>query len=148
MFNIDNVIASQVNPHIFPVLHIQNFLNKKRLQRGNGKGNTLLRWILYSLEYIYTEITHWLAVLRFTAVANIFKQNYYGDMTVLPSWSLLLKMNKLLTNPTGDFILYLIIMGIKQFWEYSGDYLEYQLFLEFEVNSYLDKIEKEEDDSA
>lgn len=57
-------------------------------------------------------------------------------------------MNKLLTNPTGDFILYLIIMGIKQFWEYSGDYLEYQLFLEFEVNSYLDKIEKEEDDSA
>ncbi|KAL6936589.1 hypothetical protein ACO0R3_000188 [Hanseniaspora guilliermondii] len=146
MFNIDNVIASQVNPHIFPVLHIQNFLNKKRLQRGNGKGNTLLRWILYFLEYIYTEITHWLAVLRFTAVANIFKQNYYGDMTVLPNWSLLLKMNKLLTNPTGDFILYLIIMGIKQFWEYSGDYLEYQLFLEFEVNSYLDKIENEDGD--
>ncbi|KAF0268034.1 hypothetical protein FOG48_02897 [Hanseniaspora uvarum] len=147
MFNIDNVIASQVNPHIFPVLHIQNFLNKKRLQRGNGKGNTLLRWILYFLEYVYTELTHWLAVLRFTAVANIFKQNYYGDMTVLPNWSLLFKMNNLLTNPTGDFILYLIVMGIKQFWEYSGDYLEYQLFLEFEVAKYLEKIDNHENES-
>lgn len=137
MFNIDNVIASQVNPHIFPILHLQNYLNKKRLQKRNG--NTYVQWLLASLEYLYTEIIHWLALLRFTSIENIFKQNYYGDMTVLPSWSLLFHMNKLLANPNGDFILYLIVLGIKQFWFYSGDFLEYQLFLEFEVDSWLQK---------
>ncbi|XBW38582.1 hypothetical protein QEN19_004171 [Hanseniaspora menglaensis] len=137
MFNIDNVIASQVNPHIFPILHIQNFLNKKRLQKRNG--NSYVRWLLASLEYLYTEIIHWLYLLRFTSIENIFKQNYYGDMTVLPSWSLLLRLNNLLTNPDGDFIIYLVVLGIKQFWFYSGDFLEYQLFLEFEVDSWLKK---------
>ena len=139
MFNIDNVIASQVNPHIFPILHIQNYLNKKRLQKRNG--NSYVRWLLSVLEYFYTEIIHWLSLLRFTSIENIFKQNYYGDMTVLPSWSLLFYMNKLLANPDGDFILYLIVLGIKQFWFYSGDFMEFQLFLEFELDSWIEKCE-------
>ncbi|OBA28302.1 patatin-domain-containing protein [Hanseniaspora valbyensis NRRL Y-1626] len=139
MFNIDNVIASQVNPHIFPILHIQNYLNKKRLQKRNG--NSYVRWLLSVLEYFYTEIIHWLSLLRFTSIENIFKQNYYGDMTVLPSWSLLFHMNKLLANPDGDFILYLIVLGIKQFWFYSGDFMEFQLFLEFELDSWIEKCE-------
>ena len=121
MFNVDHIIAVQVNPHVVPVLKISIS------SVGGDVENELSFKLKQSLNNVYdfvvSEAIHYLQLLNemdiYKNLANktvsLLSQRYSGDITILPEykWQDFLKI---LRNPNYDFLLEFICRGAKASW--------------------------------
>lgn len=121
MFNVDHIIACQVNPHVVPMLKISvtsiggDFEHELSYKVKNLCNNVY--------NFVTAEVIHYLRILH---EVNIYKnlssklisiliQNYSGDITILPDYKLA-DFLKIFENPTTDFLLDFVIRGARSSW--------------------------------
>lgn len=121
MFNVDHIIAVQVNPHVVPVLKV-SISNV-----GGDVENELSYKLKQSLNNVYdfvvSEAIHYLQLLNemdiYKNLANktvsLLSQRYSGDITILPEYKWQ-DFTKILTNPSHEFLLEFICRGAKASW--------------------------------
>ncbi|CCE63878.1 hypothetical protein TPHA_0G00420 [Tetrapisispora phaffii CBS 4417] len=122
MFNVDHIIACQVNIHVFPMLkmslscvggNIQDEISAKFKQK------------LGTMYYFFTEeLIHYLEIgceigmakNLLTKLRSVLSQQYSGDITILPNIDMLFRINELLANPSKEFILRETVNGARATW--------------------------------
>ncbi|CCG23488.1 patatin-like phospholipase [Candida orthopsilosis Co 90-125] len=121
MFNVDHIIAVQVNPHVVPVLKVSIS------SVGGDVENELSFKLKQSLNNVYdfvvSEAIHYLQLLNemdiYKNLANktvsLLSQRYSGDITILPEYKWQ-DFTKILRNPSHDFLLEFICRGAKASW--------------------------------
>lgn len=122
MFNIDHIIACQVNFHVYPLLkfsvncvggEVENELTAKFKKHLNN---------IY--DYVTDEIVHYLEVGSemgiapnvLTKLRSVLSQQYSGNVTIMPNMDMLLKSGELLQNPTQEFLLHETVFGARATW--------------------------------
>ena len=121
MFNVNHIIASQVNPHVAPLLRISNSSSA-----GVVKNELIYRFQIFltsCYNFITSEIIHYLKmaaelnVQRTVAqkLITLFSQQYSGDITIVPDFSSEDYL-KIFENPSPEFLLDFITRGVKASW--------------------------------
>ena len=122
MFNVDHIIACQVNIHVVPFLklsvscvggEIEDEFNARLRQNLGKMYNFLSNEMIHILE-IGSEMG--IATNALTKLRSVLSQQYSGDITILPDMGMLLRINELLSNPTRDFLLREITNGARATW--------------------------------
>ncbi|SCU77531.1 LADA_0A00936g1_1 [Lachancea dasiensis] len=122
MFNVDHIIACQVNLHVFPFLkmsvscvggEIEDEFSARFRQNLSSVYNFVSNEIIHVLELV-TELG--VATNVLTKFRSILSQQYSGDITILPDMNMLLRMNELLANPSTDFLLRETVNGARATW--------------------------------
>ncbi|KAF6012801.1 hypothetical protein HII12_002323 [Brettanomyces bruxellensis] len=121
MFNVNHVIASQVNPHILPLVRFSMECEQPR--RRNSLGLMFKRLVKKTFKVTCWEISHYLDVLTeigifpniSTKLKQLITQPYSGDITILPEIKLD-SLSSLFANPTADFFWNCIIGGARATW--------------------------------
>ncbi|ODV84736.1 hypothetical protein CANARDRAFT_200364, partial [[Candida] arabinofermentans NRRL YB-2248] len=121
MFNVNHVIACQVNPHVVPFL-------KMSIQCVGGEiENEYSARFKQFLNQVYglisTEAMHYLEVASELGIATnictkiraVLAQSYSGDITILPELRMH-ELNKLLANPSPEFLLDAVVRGARATW--------------------------------
>ncbi|KAI5959091.1 TGL5 [Candida pseudojiufengensis] len=121
MFNVDHIIAVQVNPHVVPVLKIS-------VSNIGGEVENELSYKLKHLlnnvyDFVSSEAIHYLQLMSeldisknlSNKIISILSQNYSGDITILPEYKVT-DFTKLFENPNPDFLLDFICRGAKASW--------------------------------
>lgn len=121
MFNVDHIIAVQVNPHVSPVLSVSvssvggqvdsEFSEAIRVLLNNG------------YDFITNEIIHCLQILHemniyqnlTSKLISLLSQQYSGDITILPRLEMA-DFLKVFQNPTPQFMLDFILKGARASW--------------------------------
>ncbi|KAK6458688.1 acyl transferase/acyl hydrolase/lysophospholipase [Scheffersomyces xylosifermentans] len=121
MFNVDHIIAVQVNPHVVPVLKVAVS------NVGGNVENELSYKFKHFLNNVYDfvscEIVHYLQILNTMDIyknlsnklISVLSQKYSGDITILPDFKIQ-DFTKIFKNPTPEFLLDFIIRGAKASW--------------------------------
>ncbi|KAG7834568.1 hypothetical protein KL943_002952 [Ogataea angusta] len=121
MFNVNHVIACQVNPHVVPFLkmsvqcvggEIENEYSAKLKQILN---NTCELLTAEAIHYFELAAELGVATNFSTKMRQILSQPYSGDITILPEIRFN-EMNKLLVNPTPEFLLDALVRGARATW--------------------------------
>lgn len=122
MFNVDHIIACQVNPHVVPFLKLSNTCVGGEIETEySAKFKTKLGQI-YDLWS--AEVTHYLQMGAEIGVArnlctklkSVLSQQYSGDITILPDLKEVSQLNKLLANPTPEYLLHCTMKGARATW--------------------------------
>ncbi|SCU83418.1 LAMI_0C03136g1_1 [Lachancea mirantina] len=122
MFNVDHIIACQVNIHVFPFLkmsvscvggEIEDEFSARLRQNLSSVYEFLVNEIIHVLE-LGTELG--LATNFLTKFRSILSQQYSGDITILPEIGMLFRMNELLANPSKEFLLRETVNGARATW--------------------------------
>ncbi|CCF59437.1 hypothetical protein KAFR_0H00280 [Kazachstania africana CBS 2517] len=122
MFNIDHIIACQVNIHVYPFLklslscvggEIEDEFSARLRQNLTKVYNFMANEVIHALE-IGSELG--IAKNTLTKLRSVLSQQYSGDVTILPEMKTLLRVNELLTNPTKEFLLREITNGARATW--------------------------------
>ena len=122
MFNVDHIIACQVNIHVFPFLklslscvggEIEDELSA-RLKRNLTKMYNFMADEMIHLFEIGCEIG--IAKSTLTKLRSVLSQQYSGDITILPDMNTLLRFKQLLSNPSKEFLLREITNGARATW--------------------------------
>ncbi|CEP60752.1 uncharacterized protein LALA0_S01e18140g [Lachancea lanzarotensis] len=122
MFNVDHIIACQVNLHVFPILkmsvscvggEIEDEFSARFRQNLSSVYNFVSNEIIHVLE-IVTELG--IATNVLTKFRSILSQQYSGDITILPDIKMLFRLNELLANPSTDFLLRETVNGARATW--------------------------------
>lgn len=122
MFNIDHIIACQVNPHVFPLLklsvscvggEIQNELSAKFKQHLSNVFKYMTSEVIHGLDML-SELG--IATNVMTKLASVLSQQYSGDITILPDVSMLNQFHELLRNPSRSFLLRETTLGARATW--------------------------------
>lgn len=108
LFNVNNFIVSQTNPHVLPLITRENYNdNKKFYIKETGK--------FYALKilktFLYDELNLRLTQLSSLGILpapleffhKLFKQQYHGDVTICPVPTIKDYL-KVLKNPTKEMI--------------------------------------------
>lgn len=121
MFNVDHIIAVQINPHVSPIL---------RFSVGSFSGpldNDLreaVRGILNNCyDFVTSEIIHYLQVIHEMDVSknlamkaiSLLSQQYSGDVTILPDLHFT-DFTKVFENPEPEFLLDFLLRGARACW--------------------------------
>lgn len=121
MFNVDHIIAVQVNPHVSPIL---------KIALGNIGGaldsefrNTMRGLMNDCYDFVTNEMIHYLQVLHelnlyknlTLKAVSILSQKYSGDITILPELNVK-DFLKIFQNPTPEFLLEFILKGARAAW--------------------------------
>ncbi|CDK29944.1 unnamed protein product [Kuraishia capsulata CBS 1993] len=121
MFNVDHIIACQVNPHIAPWLkmsiecvggEMENEVSakiKRMLNRTYGF------WVDEAMHYLEVCNEIGIATNLCTKLISVVSQKYSGDITILPDLRVL-EYTKVLKNPTPEFILDATVRGARATW--------------------------------
>lgn len=121
MFNVDHIIAVQVNPHVVPILRVSVS------NIGGQVENDLIYKMKHLLNNVYDfvscEAIHYLQLLNELDVyknlsnkmISILSQNYSGDITIIPEYKMSDFVN-LFENPDTEFMLDFICRGAKVSW--------------------------------
>ncbi|KAF3909228.1 hypothetical protein ABW20_dc0103548 [Dactylellina cionopaga] len=122
MFNVNHFIVSQVNPHVIP------FLEKEPTQplqheAGEESRNGYDAWKSTFVSLAMGEALHRINVLAemgifttsLTKAKSILSQKYAGDITIFPEVPLV-DLQKLIKNPTPEFMLDAGLKGEKASW--------------------------------
>ncbi|KAF3938768.1 hypothetical protein ABW19_dt0201131 [Dactylella cylindrospora] len=122
MFNVNHFIVSQVNPHVVP------FLEKEPLQpihsESSGDSRTGYEaWKSTFVSLAMGEALHRINVLAemgifttsLTKAKSILSQKYAGDITIFPEVPLV-DLQKLIKNPTPEFMIEASLRGEKATW--------------------------------
>lgn len=122
MFNIDHIIACQVNVHVFPFLklslscvggEIEDEFSARLKQNLQKVYNFMANEVIHLLE-VGSEIG--IAKNTLTKFRSVLSQRYSGDITILPDMNTLFKIRELLSNPTKQFLLREITNGARATW--------------------------------
>ena len=121
MFNVDHIIAVQVNPHVVPVLKVS-------VSNVGGEIENELSYRFKHLlnnvyDFVSCEIIHYLQILNVVDVyknlsnklISVLSQNYSGDITILPDFKIQ-DFAKIFENPTPEFLLDFITRGARASW--------------------------------
>lgn len=121
MFNVDHIIACQVNPHVVPILK----LSTTSIVGGvENEFKTKFRIVLNDFyDFMIHEIIHYLQMLTelglyqnlSSKIIALISQQYSGDVTILPDYSIE-DFLKIFGNPTPTFILDFILRGARASW--------------------------------
>lgn len=143
MFNVNHVIACQVNPHITPLVK----LAADCLDVSNsGIPWAFKRYAFRLASFATQETIHYMDLLKeFGICENLAKkvkqmlmQSYSGDITILPD----IRTNEIdltLSNPTPSFIWECILKGARGTWP-KLSMIKDQLTLEFSMDHHISKI--------
>ncbi|AET39112.1 triacylglycerol lipase Ecym_4030 [Eremothecium cymbalariae DBVPG len=122
MFNVDHIIACQVNIHVFPFLklslscvggEVEDEFSARLKQNLSTVYNFMANEVIHMLE-VGTELG--LARNVFTKLRSVLSQQYSGDVTILPDLKMLLRIKDLLSNPTQEFLLRETVNGARATW--------------------------------
>ncbi|EPS42157.1 hypothetical protein H072_3978 [Dactylellina haptotyla CBS 200.50] len=122
MFNVNHFIVSQVNPHVVP------FLEKEPIQPLQHEGSSESQssyeaWKSTFVSLAMGEALHRINVLTemgifttsLTKAKSILSQKYAGDITIFPEVPLA-DLQKLIKNPTPEFMIEASLRGEKATW--------------------------------
>eukprot|EP00667_Euglena_gracilis_P004254 EG_transcript_4276 len=138
LFNINNIIVSQVNPHVIPFLD--------RRTPGTQQGfrtrtwNTAYRLVCSELKHLTLQ-AHRLGLVpsALGPIVKILDQNYTGGhINILPVRSVA-EVLVSLQNPTAEFMEHCITEGQRSTWPYLTK-IRYQTRLEHTLDTCFDKI--------
>lgn len=121
MFNVNHIIASQVNPHVAPLLKISNSSSAGEVR--NELTYKFQIFLTSCYNFITSEVIHY---LKMAAELNIqrnlaqklitlFSQQYSGDITIVPDFNYEDYL-KIFENPSPGFLLDFITRGVKASW--------------------------------
>jgi TAG lipase/steryl ester hydrolase/phospholipase A2/LPA acyltransferase len=122
MFNVNQFIVSQVNPHVVPFLAKDEQIVPGQLHQ-NAASQDRREW-LDNLTCMAKEESlhrmHFLAELGvfpnlLTKILSVMSQKYSGDINILPEISLT-DLPLMLKNPTPDFMLRNCLIGERATW--------------------------------
>ncbi|CCK72821.1 triacylglycerol lipase KNAG_0L02020 [Huiozyma naganishii CBS 8797] len=122
MFNVDHIIACQVNPHVFPLLktsnscvggQVQNRLSTMFKSTMTDLYKTVSNELIYMLE-MSGELG--IAPVVMAKMRSVLSQKYTGNITILPDLNMLLKFDELLKNPSRTFLLEETTLGARATW--------------------------------
>lgn len=121
MFNVDHIIAVQVNPHVSPVLNVS--VGSIGGKADSELANTLRQVANDCYDFVQSEIIHYLQVLHelniyknlTSKMISLLTQKYSGDITILPELDVPDYLS-LFSNPTPEFLLNFIIKGARASW--------------------------------
>ncbi|EDO15629.1 hypothetical protein Kpol_489p10 [Vanderwaltozyma polyspora DSM 70294] len=122
MFNVDHIIACQVNPHVFPFLKfalscvggdIEDEFSARFKQNISSIYSFLSNELIHMLE-MGSELG--IAKNVLTKFRSVLSQQYSGDITILPDMKMLLRMNEILINPSTEFLLRETTNGARATW--------------------------------
>ncbi|AAS52151.2 ADR231Cp [Eremothecium gossypii ATCC 10895] len=122
MFNVDHIIACQVNIHAFPFLklslscvggEVEDEFSARLKQNLSTVYNFVVNEVIHLLE-LGTELG--IARNLFTKMRSVLSQQYSGDITILPDLKMLLRIKELLANPTQEFLLRETVNGARATW--------------------------------
>lgn len=122
MFNVDHIIACQVNIHAVPFLklsvscvggEIEDEFSARFKQNLGKMYNFISNEMIHVFE-VGSEMG--IATNTLTKLRSVLSQQYSGDITILPDMGMLLRINELLSNPTRDFLLREITNGARATW--------------------------------
>lgn len=138
MFNVDHIIACQVNPHVVPFL-------KMSVECVGGEveteiGARIKRILSSAYDLWANEIMHYLELFAEAGLApnlctrlrSLFAQKYSGNVTILPKWKFN-EMPKVLANPTPDFIFDALARGARATWP-KVTFIKNQCSVEFGID--------------
>ncbi|CAI4996589.1 CPS_HP_G0076650.mRNA.1.CDS.1 [Saccharomyces cerevisiae] len=122
MFNVDHIIACQVNIHVFPLLKFSNTcvggeIEKEITARFRNQVKKIFK--IFSDETI-----HFLDILKelefhpylMTKLKHLFLQQYSGNVTILPDLSMVGQFHEVLKNPSQLFLLHQTTLGARATW--------------------------------
>lgn len=122
MFNIDHIIACQVNIHVFPILklslscvggEIEDEFSARLKKNLTRVYNFMANEMIHMFE-IGCEIG--IAKNTLTKLRSVLSQQYSGDITILPDLNAMFRFKQLLANPTKEIILREITNGARATW--------------------------------
>lgn len=122
MFNVDHIIACQVNIHAVPFLklsvscvggEIEDEFSARFKQNLGKMYNFISNEMIHAFE-VGSEMG--IATNTLTKLRSVLSQQYSGDITILPDMGMLFRINELLSNPTRDFLLREITNGARATW--------------------------------
>ncbi|KAL6950811.1 Lipase 4 [Hanseniaspora vineae] len=122
MFNVDHIIACQVNIHIFPLLKLSvSCVGGEIEDEWSAKFKYKLNKIS---KYVVDEVIHLLDLTielgitpnLLTKFKSVFLQQYSGDITILPDMDILKLLPKMLSNPTRKFLVTQTVNGLHSTW--------------------------------
>ncbi|WPK23475.1 hypothetical protein PUMCH_000716 [Australozyma saopauloensis] len=121
MFNVDHIIAVQVNPHVLPVLKVS--VGSVGGKLDSDFANTLRNTMNNCYDFISSEIIHYLQVCHelniqknFTLkMISILTQRYSGNITILPELATI-DFLSLFSNPSPAFMMDFILKGARAAW--------------------------------
>lgn len=121
MFNVDHIIAVQVNPHISPVLKVSigavgGFMDSEL-------SNVVRSVVNDCYDFVVSELIHYLQVLNEMNVQknltskciSLLTQKYSGDVTILPDLAVT-DFLSIFSNPTPEFLFQFILKGARAAW--------------------------------
>lgn len=121
MFNVDHIIAVQVNPHVAPILSVSVASVGGRVDTEFSEAVRVL--LNNGYDFVTNEIIHCLQILHemniyqnlTSKLISLLSQQYSGDITILPrlEWCDFLKVFQ---NPTPQFMLDFILKGARASW--------------------------------
>lgn len=122
MFNIDHIIACQVNIHVFPFLKLS--LSCVGGEIEDEFSARLKQNLSHIYKFVSNEMIHLFELGSELGIAknlllklrSVLSQQYSGDITILPDMMTLYRINELLCNPTKEFILREITNGAQATW--------------------------------
>lgn len=122
MFNVDHVIACQVNVHIFPFLKLS--LSCVGGDIEDEFSARLKQGLSTVYKFMANEAIHALelgcefAVAKniLTKLRSVLSQQYSGDVTILPEMSQIFRLPELLANPSKGFLLRETVSGARATW--------------------------------
>lgn len=121
MFNVDHIIAVQVNPHVIPMLKVSVSSVGGEIE---NEFNTKIRDTLNNCyDFVTSEIIHYLLILSELNIhknlcgklITLLSQSYSGDVTILPDLTLS-DFLKIFENPTPEFLLDFTFRGARATW--------------------------------
>ena len=121
MFNVDHIIAVQVNPHVVPIMKVS--VSNIGGDVENDLSYKLKHLLNNAYDFVSCEAIHYLQLLTeldiqknlSNKLISILSQNYSGDITILPDFKVS-DFAKIFENPKPDFLLDFICRGAKAAW--------------------------------
>lgn len=121
MFNVDHIIACQVNPHVVPFLKMLVTCVGGEIE--NEVSSKLKNFLSNVYDFMLSEVIHYLEVLHEAGIGlnlstkfiSILLQQYLGDITILPDFNVK-DFTKIFENPTPAFLLECIVRGARALW--------------------------------
>lgn len=121
MFNVDHIIAVQINPHVSPILRLAVGSTSGKME---NEFNESIRNLLNNCyDFITCEIIHYLQIIHEMDVSknlamkaiSLLSQQYSGDITILPELNFS-DFPKVFENPNPEFLIDFLLRGARACW--------------------------------
>lgn len=145
MFNVDHIIACQVNPHVVPFLKLSVSCVGGEVEPGYS---AILKTKLSQLYGVWSaEVSHYLEMSAEIGISrnwctkfrSMLSQQYTGDITILPDLSEVTRLNKMLTNPSPEYLLEITLKGARATWP-KVSIISNHCGLEFALDRAINKL--------